>query len=327
MSRNNDVLIAYYDQDKTWLPLLAERLDQHKRGGTIDQWAESEIVPGADWLDTNKDLITGSKVVVILASAHFFISDFNRKDELSIFLSRAKLFDLTVLWLAVGPCPPEHPLSHYPHLNTNPAMPLSAFPSGGSGLPQEMLEIVDKIEQALTAWNNARRAIEDLLDGPLMEDNGDDNGKEKSGMSRTVKIATGGVDIAGDSFKVVFERQQRHFDKDSTLLLYVGTDATLVKVSFHDQDSIILGRASDGATPDVDLTPFFDREYGVSRKHVRIHLENEQLFITDLKAVNKTHVNGELLPPGEPRVLENGDLIRLGMMLVIIRFDRPEGFA
>jgi hypothetical protein len=339
MSRSNDVLIAFCDQDKRWLAQLTSRLDQQKSDGVINQWLDAEIKSGQDWLDANKKTITDSKVVVFLASPYFFNSDFSREEGLSDFLSRVKLYDLTVLWLAVGPCPVVNPLDTYPSLNTNPAMPLSAFPAEGSGLSQEILEVSDKIERAVTTWDSARRAIEDLLDGPSdepPEEHPVQDPAEEShpGLhsapvipSGTVKIDTAKTEIGDDSFKMVFERQQRHFDKDCTLLLYIGTDAHLVRVSFQDKDDILLGRASDDTSPDIDLTPYFDREYGVSRNHARIHLANDQLFITDLNSVNKTHVNGQVLPPNVPRVLENGDLVRLGMMLVIVRFERPEGFS
>jgi hypothetical protein len=339
MSRSNDVLIAFCDQDKQWLAHLANRLDQQKSDGVINQWKDAEIKPDQSWLEANKKAITDSKVVLFLASPYFFNSDFSRNEGLSDFLSRVKLYDLTVLWLAVGPCPAVNPLKAYPSLNTNPAMPLNAFPAEGGGLSQEILEVSDKIERAVTTWDSARRAIEDLLDGPLEEPPGEQPAQKPANESSpalnnapkppsgTVKIATEDIDIGGDSFRMVFERQQRHFDRECTLLLYIGADANLVRVSFQDKDNIVLGRASDDTTPDIDMTPYFDREYGVSRSHARIHLANDQLFITDLNSVNKTHVNGQVLPPNVPRVLENGDLVRLGMMLVIVRFERPEGFS
>ena len=331
MARNNDVLIGFCDQDKRWLPLLTGHLDQQKSVGPISQWQDAEVKPGQAWLDANKETILDTKVVVFLASPYFFNSDFYRNGGLATFLSRVRLYDLTVLWLAVGPCPSEHPLSAFPSLNTNPVKPWSAFPREGDSLAQEALEVSEKIERAVSTWDEARRAIENLLDGPLLEDpiKESDPGLSKApeAPSKTVKIDTGQAGILGDSFKVVFERQRRYFDKQCTLLLYIGTNADLVKVSFQDKNAVVLGRAADDATPDIDLSPYFDREYGVSRNHSRIHQANDQLFITDLGSVNKTHVNGQALPPHVPRVLENGDLVRVGMMLVIVRFERPEGFS
>jgi len=87
----------------------------------------------------------------------------------------------------------------------------------------------------------------------------------------------------------------------------------------------ILGRRdpATGAMPDVDLTPFAGYRMGVSRRHAAIRqTENTHLELWDLGSSNGTYLNGVKLVAHRPNRLYDGDEIRLGQMVMRIRFQR-----
>ena len=80
-----------------------------------------------------------------------------------------------------------------------------------------------------------------------------------------------------------------------------------------ENDSLI-GRwdADGGIFPDIDLDQD-DPEAKVSRRHARIHWQNNQYAIEDLGSTNGTFVNrGPRLLPGNKQALKNGDEIIVG---------------
>ncbi len=90
-----------------------------------------------------------------------------------------------------------------------------------------------------------------------------------------------------------------------------------------DKDEYIIGRVdpASGSFPDVDLVPFGGEEGGVSRRHARITRAAGHYTIEDLNSVNYTFLNKEKIEVGFPRVLNNGDEIRLGRVLLQFRVD------
>jgi eukaryotic-like serine/threonine-protein kinase len=87
-----------------------------------------------------------------------------------------------------------------------------------------------------------------------------------------------------------------------------------------DKDTNLIGRVDPhtGIFPEVDLSSY-DPETKVSRRHARIYREGGQFLVEDLSSVNGTIVNGTFkLYPKQPRVLQNGDELRLGE--TVLRF-------
>jgi eukaryotic-like serine/threonine-protein kinase len=81
-----------------------------------------------------------------------------------------------------------------------------------------------------------------------------------------------------------------------------------------DKDTNLIGRVDPhtGIFPEVDLSSY-DPETKVSRRHARVYREGGQFLVEDLSSVNGTIVNGTFkLYPKQPRVLQNGDELRLG---------------
>lgn len=87
-------------------------------------------------------------------------------------------------------------------------------------------------------------------------------------------------------------------------------------------DEMIVGRCSGtaGSQPDVDLSLFAAEEKGVSRLHIQINHRNALFYVTDLGSLNGTWLNGFCLSPHIERLLRDGDGLRLGRLVIKVKF-------
>ena len=105
------------------------------------------------------------------------------------------------------------------------------------------------------------------------------------------------------------------FGQDSSLTIYIQDVAK--PIILQPAARIVLGRADTDyrERPDADLTRYEALEKGVSRLHAVIERHEDTLTIMDLGSTNGTYVNGRRLAPDEPRILRDGDEIRLGLLI------------
>ncbi|MBZ0301333.1 MAG: FHA domain-containing protein [Anaerolineae bacterium] len=91
-----------------------------------------------------------------------------------------------------------------------------------------------------------------------------------------------------------------------------------------ESDELMLGRLDPdtGEAPDIDLSPYRAAEKGVSRRHAMIARRETALNIIDLGTPNGTFLNGMRLVANQPRVLRDGDEVRLGHLVLRISFGR-----
>lgn len=87
---------------------------------------------------------------------------------------------------------------------------------------------------------------------------------------------------------------------------------------------IILGRADPASAmeaPTIDLSAHGGDHFGVSRRHLHIkRAENNAVSVTDQNSVNGSYLNGQRLIPHQPRILRDGDELRLGRMVIRVAF-------
>lgn len=62
----------------------------------------------------------------------------------------------------------------------------------------------------------------------------------------------------------------------------------------------------------VKSNTFAIKEDGISQKHLSIELKDNKWMVTDLGSSNGTILNGARLLPNKPRLLKNGDAIKIG---------------
>jgi hypothetical protein len=108
--------------------------------------------------------------------------------------------------------------------------------------------------------------------------------------------------------------------RPGTLALYImGEEQPLL---IRDQGVVNLGRftAEDRKALDVDLTPYQAHVRGVSRHHAQITSTHDGYSLMDLNSSNGTWINEQPLTSDEEYLLSNGDMIRLGQLVMFIYY-------
>lgn len=110
------------------------------------------------------------------------------------------------------------------------------------------------------------------------------------------------------------------FNHEASIIIHIRDAAE--PIVLHPQHETVLGRLdpTSQAKPDLDLTPFGALEKGISRIHAAIRRGEDTLTLVDLASVNGTYLNGQRLTPDQPRVLRDGDEIRLGQLVIHVYF-------
>lgn len=110
------------------------------------------------------------------------------------------------------------------------------------------------------------------------------------------------------------------FEKDAAIILHIRDSAE--PITFRPEGQTVIGRSDSTSVqkPDLDLTPYGALEKGVSRIHAAIFRNDDTLTLIDKGSANGTHLNGQRLVPNQPRVLRDGDEIRLGRLIAHIYF-------
>ncbi|MEW5956719.1 MAG: FHA domain-containing protein [Chloroflexota bacterium] len=101
-----------------------------------------------------------------------------------------------------------------------------------------------------------------------------------------------------------------------SIRLKIGENGRQVEASLS--KAIHMGRldpASD-VFPEIDLTNDSGLEKGVSRRHARILKREGTVVVEDLGSINGTFINGKRLAPYLPEVLNHGDQLQLGKLLI-----------
>ncbi len=107
----------------------------------------------------------------------------------------------------------------------------------------------------------------------------------------------------------------RDFDKTYTFDAGEITELTLGRVN-----------PETGEAPTIDLRECKGVEKGVSRRHASIvRRDSGTLSIVDQGSDNGTFLNGQRLIARQARILRDGDEVRLGELVLYVRFekDRP----
>jgi pSer/pThr/pTyr-binding forkhead associated (FHA) protein len=86
--------------------------------------------------------------------------------------------------------------------------------------------------------------------------------------------------------------------------------------------TITIGRTDPrtGRTPDVDLSQSKGLEMGVSRHHASMTRREGALYVIDENSANGTYLNGQRLVAEQPRIVRDGDDIRMGRLVMRVSF-------
>lgn len=152
------------------------------------------------------------------------------------------------------------------------------------------------------------------------EDCGQPLSANKTETSALQQVSTQKIDQTLEQYEWRTSYGTAEFRGDSIILLHLVDYPTPIPVKPREQ--LIIGRldADNRVMPDVDLAPYGAVEKGVSRVHAAIMQTEDALLIMDKGSANGTHLNGQRLVPQQPRVLRDGDEIRLGRLVAHVYF-------
>ena len=112
------------------------------------------------------------------------------------------------------------------------------------------------------------------------------------------------------------------FSFNMTLVIHVVETRKSYVLDADETKEIVLGRTDPdtGEAPHVDLTEEGAVDKGVSRRHATIIQRDGALHIVDNGSANGTYLNGQKLVAQQPRVLRDGDDVRLGHLVLRVNF-------
>jgi len=95
------------------------------------------------------------------------------------------------------------------------------------------------------------------------------------------------------------------------------------------QERTVLGRTANTELERcLDLTDYDASTLGVSRRHATISFTAEDCLLEDLGSTNGTWLNGNRLTAYKPHPVQNGDVVQLGQLYLLIYFkDAPESIV
>jgi hypothetical protein len=147
-------------------------------------------------------------------------------------------------------------------------------------------------------------------------------GRPLNNLSELNRIQTQNLTPRPGTGPLNYPRAGTGFLHNSSFVTLDFVDANR-KVYLKTEGHIVLGRPDKEKnwTPSLDLTPFGAAEKGVSRKHVDLFFEADQVFVLELGSANGTRLNGVNVQTGAARPVRHGDLLQLGNLRIRIYFD------
>ncbi|MEQ8674141.1 MAG: FHA domain-containing protein [Aggregatilineales bacterium] len=114
------------------------------------------------------------------------------------------------------------------------------------------------------------------------------------------------------------------FNAQMNLVVGVEKEAKSMIFDASQIEELVIGRRNPDSeeAPEIDLEKWGAVDKGVSRRHAAIIRKDGSLHVVDRGSANGTFLNGQRLVANQPRVLRDGDDIRLGHLVIRITFER-----
>jgi hypothetical protein len=108
------------------------------------------------------------------------------------------------------------------------------------------------------------------------------------------------------------------------LLLTDVESKTVFSIARDRLEEVIIGRKNrqNNFVPTVDLTALDGHTKGVSRRHATLLRKGNWLMIVDHISKNGSALNGQPLVPEQPRIVREGDTIRIGLINLIVSYQK-----
>jgi serine/threonine protein kinase len=91
------------------------------------------------------------------------------------------------------------------------------------------------------------------------------------------------------------------------------------QIIYLDSDrEYIIGRKhrTQTVSPDIDLSPYSEYDWGISRLHAKVSTKDERVIVTDIGSSNGTWHAGNRLESGESLQINHGDILYLGKLKI-----------
>ena len=112
------------------------------------------------------------------------------------------------------------------------------------------------------------------------------------------------------------------FGSRTNLLIGVEGEVDTFVFDAEQIDELLIGRYNPKTEemPEIDLSEYDAVDQGISRRHAFIIRRDGSLYLVDNDSANGTFLNGQKVVAQQPRVLRDGDDIRLGHLVLRITF-------
>jgi FHA domain len=108
------------------------------------------------------------------------------------------------------------------------------------------------------------------------------------------------------------------------LEIYIQGDESETPIPVTLDKALVIGRVDEtnlqSAPPDIDLTRFAALKKGVSRRHAQLARKEGKIILEDMGSTNSTYLNEKRLVPHSEYIVRDGDAIRLGHLVLHVRF-------
>jgi hypothetical protein len=142
------------------------------------------------------------------------------------------------------------------------------------------------------------------------------------------ELGTGPLDAAqlqwlGEKWRARSTTQDSPRNPPARVNLRIGCGGQARELQVTLKRPVRIGRNDpvEAIFPEVDLTLDRAWELGVSREHMCIFQNGSAVKVEDLGSINGTLLNGRRLDPYLPEILQDGDQLQAGRLLIEVKFE------
>jgi hypothetical protein len=148
VSVTRPVFISYSHKDAEWLTKLKRFLVPLEEKNLIRVWDDTQIDPGAEWLEEIGKALAAARVAVFLVTQDFLNSPFIKSQEMPALMKAAKDKGCLIFWIAVRPSTVEDsPLAKYQAV-IPPHEPLTSMTEARQ--EEALVEVYKRLKAAVT---------------------------------------------------------------------------------------------------------------------------------------------------------------------------------
>ena len=102
--------------------------------------------------------------------------------------------------------------------------------------------------------------------------------------------------------------------KGARLSLHFVDTGQILEVGYSGEYTMGRRYKNQAVVPDIDLTPFNAYEWGISRLHAKLQVDQNSVKIIDLGSSNGTYLAGKRIPVNKPVELKHSNILSLGKL-------------